>query len=117
MTAEAVDYETIFLGDRPAAEAALDALGALEGPGPLEPGWSVLDVTAAFLRRYVVFPTTAAVDAVTLWVAFTHTIEAFDTSPRLNLMSAEKRSGKSRTLEALEPVSYTHLTLPTICSV
>jgi len=59
-------------------------------------------VTAAFLRRYVVFPTTAAVDAVTLWVAFTHTIEAFDTSPRLNLMSAEKRSGKSRTLEALE---------------
>jgi len=33
------------------------------------------------------------------------------------IVSSESRQGAASTLRALEPVSYTHLTLPTICSV
>jgi len=48
----------------------------------------------------VVFPT-EKVDAiaVTLWIAHTYVFSAFDTTPRLAILSAEKGSGKTRVLE------------------
>jgi Protein of unknown function (DUF3631) len=61
----------------------------------------VLDDTARFVRRFVVM-TPVQANAVALWVAHTHAIDAFDTTPYLALTSAEKRSGKSRLLEVLE---------------
>jgi Protein of unknown function (DUF3631) len=45
-------------------------------------------------------------DALALWIAHTHAVEAFDTTPYLALTSAEKRSGKSRLLEVLELVVH-----------
>jgi Protein of unknown function (DUF3631)/Bifunctional DNA primase/polymerase, N-terminal len=62
---------------------------------------AVLDAVEVFIRRFVVVSTTQTI-AGTLWIAHTHALEAFDTTPYLALTSAEKRSGKSRLLEVLE---------------
>jgi len=64
----------------------------------------VLDDVEAFIGRFVAFPSEAARVAVTLWAAHTHAVEAFDSTPRLALLSPEPGSGKSRTLEVLDLV-------------
>jgi hypothetical protein len=51
------------------------------------------------LCRFVIYPSEHAVVAHVLWVAHTHLIEDFETTPRLAFMSAEKESGKTRALE------------------
>lgn len=61
-----------------------------------------LDETEAILARFVAFPSREALVAVTLWAAHTHAVDAFDSSPRLALLSPEPGSGKSRTLEILD---------------
>lgn len=60
-----------------------------------------LDDVYAFLGRYVAFPNDHSQVAVTLWVAHTHAVDAFESTPRLALISPEKGSGKTRTLEVL----------------
>jgi hypothetical protein len=65
-------------------------------------GADLLDQVAAMLVRYVAFPSPAAQVAVTLWTAHAHAVTAFESTPRLALLSAEKGSGKTRTLEVLE---------------
>lgn len=64
-------------------------------------GEMVLGETFAFLGRFVAFPSDAAHVAVTLWAAHCHAVAAFDSSPRLALLSPEPGSGKTRTLEVL----------------
>ena len=61
-------------------------------------GWS------PYLRRYVVMSDEQA-DALTLWTAHTHAFEAAEATPYLHVTSAEKESGKTRLLEALELVA------------
>lgn len=58
-------------------------------------------LTDAF-NRYVIFPSPAARDAVVLWTAHTHVAFAFDSTPRLAVLSREPGSGKSRVLEVLQ---------------
>jgi hypothetical protein len=58
-------------------------------------GKTLLNDVAGFIRRYVVLSETQA-DAVALWVAHTHAIDAAETTPYLAISSAEKQSGKSR---------------------
>jgi len=72
-----------------------------------EPVDGVLDDLDRLLARYVAFPSVEARYAVVCWVAHCHAIEAFDSTPRLALLSPEKGSGKTRTLEVL------HLVVPT----
>lgn len=67
----------------------------------------ILDDVAAFLGRFVVFPSEGARFATTLWVAHAHCPGAFDTTPRLCALSPEKRSGKTRLLEVLELLTPT----------
>lgn len=55
-----------------------------------------------FIARYVALPSPAALVGVTLWAAHTHAVAAFDSSPRLALLSPEPGSGKTRGLEVLE---------------
>jgi Protein of unknown function (DUF3631) len=70
--------------------------------GQAEPvGAAVLDRVAAFLGRYVAFPSEHALTAVTLWAAHTHAVGCFYVTPRLVLDSAEPGSGKTRVLELL----------------
>lgn len=59
---------------------------------------------ADFIGSFVAFPTPEARDAVALWVAHCHAIEAAATTPRLSIRSPEKQSGKTRLLEVLDLV-------------
>jgi hypothetical protein len=78
-----------------AAPAALTALGRQIEVGPL------LDELVAFVRRYVVLAPAQA-DAIALWIAHTHALDAAHATPYLAITSAEKESGKTRLLETLE---------------
>lgn len=64
-------------------------------------GASALDRIEGFLRRFCAFPGEAELVAVTLWVAHTHLVTRFYTTPRLALLSPEPGSGKTRVLEIL----------------
>src|SRR4051794_23301214 len=48
---------------------------------------SLLDEVAEYLTRFVVFPCREAGDAVALWVAHSHLIDAAESTPRLALLS------------------------------
>lgn len=63
----------------------------------------LLDDVRALIRRYVVL-TDAQADALALWVAHSHVIQAAETTPYIEVTSAEKRSGKSLLLETVEHV-------------
>lgn len=56
----------------------------------------------AYLRRYVAYPTDHAAVAHALWVAHTHLMDAWDSTPRIAFLSPEPASGKSRALEVSE---------------
>jgi hypothetical protein len=60
-----------------------------------------LDDVAAFLRRYVIFPSEHALVAVVLWIAHTHAIDAAEATPYLNIQSPDRRCGKTRLLEVI----------------
>jgi hypothetical protein len=64
---------------------------------------ALLDALVEFLRGYVVMSSVQA-DASALWIAHTHVLDAFETTPFLNVSSPEKRCGKSRKLDVLELV-------------
>lgn len=64
-------------------------------------GADLLDSVRAFIGRFVAFPSDHCLNAVSLWVAHTHMIEHFHTTPRLALLSHEPESGKTRVLEIL----------------
>ncbi len=63
---------------------------------------ALLDRTDELFARYVAFPSDGARWAVVLWAAHTHTLDAFESTPRLAMLSPEKGSGKTRVLEVLE---------------
>lgn len=62
---------------------------------------ALLDDMAAFVRKYVAFARLWQLYAVVLWVLHTWCHDAFDVSPILAITSPEKRSGKTRLLDAL----------------
>ena len=65
-------------------------------------GESILDDVHEFLGRFVAYPSTDAHIAHTLWIAHTHLMEAWDSTPRLAALSPEPECGKSRVLEVSE---------------
>ena len=64
-------------------------------------GGVLLDDVVGFIRRFVVLGDEHA-NAIALWVAHTHALEAFDVSPYLAVTSAEKRCGKTRLFDVIE---------------
>ncbi len=66
-------------------------------------GAALLNGLASTILRYLIMSVEQAV-AVALWVLFTHVFDAFDVSPKLNVKSAQKRSGKTRLAEVLERI-------------
>lgn len=69
-------------------------------PTPSPPdGAALLDQVEEALRVYTVQQSQHEYVALALYVAYTHVYEAFTFAPRLVVTSAEKRSGKTRTLE------------------
>jgi hypothetical protein len=65
-------------------------------------GAELLDQVYRFLGRFVVYPDQQARVAHTLWIAHTHLMSAWDTTPRLAFLSPEPASGKTRALEITE---------------
>jgi Protein of unknown function (DUF3631) len=78
------------------------------------PGDQMLDLLRQWIGTYARFPSPAALDAVTLWVAHSHMRDengtlVFRATPRLYLLSSEPGSGKSKVLELLNmlcPATY-----------
>ena len=63
---------------------------------------SLLDDVHAFLGRFVAYPSEAAHVAHTLWIAHTHLMDAWESTPRIAFLSPEPGSGKTRALEVTE---------------
>ncbi|BAI97994.1 hypothetical protein SJA_C1-31600 [Sphingobium indicum UT26S] len=53
----------------------------------------------AFTRRFICYPSDHASTSHVLWIAHTHLMEAWFSTPRLAVLSPEPGSGKSRVLE------------------
>jgi len=62
----------------------------------------ILDAVHAFLGRFVIYPSKEAHDAHVLWIAHTHVMEAWESTPRIAFLSPEPASGKTRALEVAE---------------
>lgn len=62
-------------------------------------GAALLNDVAAFCGRFVAYPSEHAQTAHTLWIAHTHLMEAWDSTPRIAFLSPEPGSGKTRALE------------------
>lgn len=73
-------------------------------PWDPEAGDEVLDDVRGYLEKYVAYPSEHAAVAHTLWIAHTHALDAFDSTPRIAFLSPEPGSGKTRALEASEPL-------------
>lgn len=63
---------------------------------------SILDDVHAFLGRFVIYPSKEAHDAHVLWIAHTHCMDAWESTPRIAFLSPEPKSGKTRALEISE---------------
>lgn len=62
----------------------------------------LFDRIRAWVVRFVALPSPEAADAIVAWIVHAHCLDAFDTSPRLALLSPEPGSGKTRALEIIE---------------
>src|SRR5262249_30932337 len=91
-------------------EAARKSTGPLPYEAPSKtsrqtevcPLGQILDDVHAFLSRFVVYPSKEAHDAHVLWIAHTHCMDAWESTPRLAFLSPEFASGKTRALEVSE---------------
>lgn len=86
---------------------------AEEAPAPVEEaeevvqdGAALLDEARAFMTRFAVLPSPAALDAVVLWAAHSWSVNAFNVSPRLAVLSDMPASGKTRVLELVGLLSH-----------
>lgn len=62
-------------------------------------GADLLNRIHGFLRRFISYPSSEASIAHVLWIAHTHLMDCWFTTPRLAALSPEPGSGKSRLLE------------------
>ena len=65
-------------------------------------GAALLDDVRKFLQRFVVYPSAHAHDAHVLWLAHTHLMSAWESTPRIAFLSPEPASGKTRSMEVSE---------------
>jgi hypothetical protein len=79
--------------------AELDAL-AIENDS--RRGQVALRNVHRFLGRFIAYPSEHAHAAHALWIAHTHLMEAWESTPRLAFLSPEPASGKTRALEISE---------------
>lgn len=77
--------------------APAERLNDVAGPGEI-----ILRDVQAFLERFVAYPSKDASVAHALWVAHTHTMSEWESTPRIAFLSPEPGSGKSRALEVTE---------------
>lgn len=66
------------------------------------PEFDLFDAIHDFVTRFVVLPSVEAGYAITVWIVHTYCLSAFESTPRLAILSPEPGSGKSRLLEIIE---------------
>ena len=71
-------------------------------PEPVD-GANLLDMLVEVICRHLILPESGAV-AIALWVPFTHTFDAWDTSPYLGITSPTLRCGKTTAFSILDRV-------------
>jgi hypothetical protein len=76
-------------------------------------GAQFLDDLAAFYRCYVVLPEGAA-DMLALWTMHTYTLDAFMITPRLAVVSPQKRCGKTTLMELVDATAANTLSAANI---
>lgn len=79
----------------------IDAAPVIVPPKP-ENGAELLDDVSQFLGRFVAYPNQRSQIAHTLWIAHTHLMDMWDSTPRIAFLSPEPGSGKTRALEVSE---------------
>ncbi len=79
------------LAEQVRAETAQEADGA-----------ELLSKVERYLKRFVAYPSEHTLIAHALWIAHTHLIECYESTPRLAFLSPEPGSGKTRALEITE---------------
>jgi Protein of unknown function (DUF3631) len=84
-------------GNGESPEHFADRMNARFG-GKADPG-ELFAKVKGFLGRFVAYPSEHAHVAHVLWVAHTHCMEAWESTPRLAALSPEPASGKTRLLE------------------
>lgn len=62
----------------------------------------LLDEVRGFIGRFVAYPSLHAHVAHALWIAHTHLMDAWESTPRIAFLSPEPGSGKTRALEVSE---------------
>lgn len=67
---------------------------------------TLVDSLETFLCRFVAYPSEEARLAHVLWILHTHCMPAWESTPRLALLSPEPGSGKTRALELTETLAY-----------
>lgn len=82
--------------------AARDAAAGVKAARAAVDGAVLLDDVLAFLVRFVAYPSAEAAVAHALWIAHTHLMDAWESTPRIAFLSAEPASGKTRALEVTE---------------
>ncbi len=65
---------------------------------------AVLDEVEYYVARFISYPSEHARVAHVLWIAHTHRMDAWESTPRIAFLSPEPGSGKSRALEVTEPL-------------
>ena len=76
-------------------------IDANDVPPMPDDGADLLDELLATIGKYVALPDRHAAVAVTLWIAATHALPAFECAPRLAISSPQKRCGKTRLLDII----------------
>jgi hypothetical protein len=69
-----------------------------------ETGAGILGRVEDYLQRFVAYPSEHTRVAHTLWIAHTHLMDCWESTPRISFLSAERGSGKTRALEITEPL-------------
>ncbi len=65
-------------------------------------GAALLNSAHAFLGRFIAYPSDHTHVAHALWIAHTHLMDAWESTPRIAFLSPEPGSGKTRALEVSE---------------
>lgn len=63
---------------------------------------ALMEDVYTFIGRFVSYPSHEAQVAHTLWIAHTHLMDVWTTTPRIAFLSAEPESGKTRALEVTD---------------
>jgi hypothetical protein len=90
--------------DRFGVDGAEDEIDTDEPNYNGETAAALLDMIDTYLSRYVIYPDEHSRHAHALWIAHTHLMDCWESTPRIAFLSPEPASGKTRALEVTEPL-------------